>query len=99
MVEQLSRAPLSRPLLRVILAVHAKQRPQYERLLDTDMIGSRSRLPRGRQKLEKDPEFFRSVHLVGDGLQREREETKRRAEELWRSKVMYPALAQQPSNA
>lgn len=51
------------------------------------MIGSRSRLPRGRQQLDKDPEFFRSVHLVGEGLAREKEEAKRKAEEQWRSKV------------
>lgn len=58
------------------------------------MIGNRSRLPRGRQCLDKDPEFFRSVHLVGEGLAREKEESKRRAEELWRSKVRGEAPAQ-----
>lgn len=63
------------------------QPSKYSRPLDTDMIGSRSRLPRGRQQLDKDPEFFRSVHLVGEGLAREKEEAKRRADELWRSKV------------
>ena len=68
--------------------MHACMQPsKYSRPLDTDMIGSRSRLPRGHQQLDKDPEFFRSVHLVGEGLAREKEEAKRRAEELWQSKV------------
>lgn len=65
-----------------------KQPSKYERPLDTDMIGGRTRLPRGRHQLDKDPEFFRSVHLVGEGLAREKEEAKRRTEELWRSKVI-----------
>ncbi|CAM9611592.1 unnamed protein product, partial [Sphacelaria rigidula] len=62
--------------------------PKYFRKLDTRSIGSRSRLPRGRQQLEKNPEFFRSVHLVGEGLAKEKEEAKRRSEEIWRSKVV-----------
>ncbi|CAN0241752.1 unnamed protein product, partial [Ectocarpus sp. 12 AP-2014] len=64
------------------------QPSKYERPLDTNVIGSRSRLPRGRRQLDKNPEFFRSVHLVGEGLAREKEEEKRRTEELWRSKVV-----------
>ncbi|CAM9490581.1 unnamed protein product, partial [Hapterophycus canaliculatus] len=35
-----------------------------------------------------DPGFFRSVHLVGEGLAREKEQAKQRAQELWRSKVV-----------
>lgn len=45
-------------------------------------------MPRGRQQLEKNPEFFRSVHLVGEGLAKEKEEAKRKSEEIWRSKVI-----------
>ena len=77
------------PSYRAVMAKHNETQPsKYSRPLDTDNIGSRSRLPRGRQRLDKDPEFFRSVHLVGEGLAREKEEAKRRAEELWRSKVL-----------
>lgn len=79
--------------------VQNRQPSEYQRPLNTDMIGSRLRLPRGRQCLTKDPDFFRSVHLVGEGLAREKEESKRQAEELWRSKVKgkhprYPRLFQ-----
>lgn len=75
------------PRFRARMARTTKQPSKYERPLNTDMIGSRTRLPRGRHQLEKDPDFFRSVHLVGEGLAREKEEAKRRTEELWRSKV------------
>lgn len=75
-----------------------KQPSKYERQLDTDMIGSRTRLPRGNHQLEKDPDFFRSVHLVGEGLAREKEEAKRRTEELWRSKVLAKCFRSANSN-
>ncbi|CAM9261129.1 unnamed protein product, partial [Discosporangium mesarthrocarpum] len=64
------------------------QPPGFSRSLDTSLIGSRSRLPRGRQTIRADPDFFRSVHLVGDGLELEKAESRRKEEELWRSKVV-----------
>lgn len=72
----------------------SKQLPRYDRELDTSLIGSQVRLPRGRQHLEKDPEYFRSVHLVGEGLAKEKEEVKRKAEEFWRSKVNVDACTE-----
>lgn len=77
---------------RCVCLLEHYQVPKYGRSLDTDMIGSRSRLPRGYQHLEKDPEFFRSVHLVGEGLAREKAEIKRKEEELWRNKVSQISL-------
>eukprot|EP00742_Colponemidia_sp_Colp-10_P004900 GILJ01005233.1.p1 GENE.GILJ01005233.1~~GILJ01005233.1.p1 ORF type:complete len:1081 (-),score=175.82 GILJ01005233.1:102-3344(-) len=35
-----------------------------------------------------DPSYFKSVHLVGDGIEKEKEEAKRKAVEDWKSKVV-----------
>ena len=42
--------------------------------------------------LERDAEFFRSVHLCGEGLQKEMDEAKLREAELFRSKVCVDSL-------
>ncbi len=35
----------------------------------------------------KDPEYWKSVHLVGQGLARERQEAKQRELDAWKAKV------------
>ncbi|CAM9755289.1 unnamed protein product, partial [Choristocarpus tenellus] len=62
--------------------------PEYDRDCDTSLIGNRSRLPRGRMKSCVNPGFFQSVHLGGDGLAKEKADTKLKEEEIWKSKVV-----------
>mmetsp|Transcript_7800 Transcript_7800/g.18584 ORF Transcript_7800/g.18584 Transcript_7800/m.18584 type:complete len:298 (+) Transcript_7800:71-964(+) len=66
--------------------------PRFERPYDNNNLGSSTRLPRGSMYLDKDPEFFRSVHLCGEGLAKEKEDNKKREEELWQSKVVVDDL-------
>ncbi|CAM9166251.1 unnamed protein product [Chrysoparadoxa australica] len=62
--------------------------PRYQRDFDSTAVGSRRKLPRGRQLAKHDPNFFRSVHLVGDGLAKEMAMAKRAEAELWKSKLV-----------
>ena len=66
--------------------------PRFERDYDGNNLGNPQRLPRGRLMLERDAEFFRSVHLCGEGLQKEMDEAKLREAELFRSKVCVDSL-------
>lgn len=55
-------------------------------------LGSELRLPRGRLTLEKNSDFFKSVHLTGEGLALEKAETKRLEKAAWMSKVVVDSL-------
>lgn len=62
------------------------RKPAFARSYDNNHIGDPRKLPRGKLTLEKDPKFFSSVHLSGDGLQKEMEEEAARQRQAWMDK-------------
>jgi len=66
--------------------------PVFEREYDSACVGHYAKLPRGRKMEEKNPDFFKSVHLTGAGLAQERAATKKREAELWQAKVVVDDL-------
>jgi len=63
-------------------------KPVFTRDYDSAKLGDYSKLPRGRLILSRDKDFFKSIHLSGDGLQKTLDDAKRMEEELWMSKVV-----------
>lgn len=66
--------------------------PKYERPYDNNNLGNEKRLPRGRMTLEKNSDFYKSVHLTGAGLINEQLEQLEKEEKLWKSKVVVDSL-------
>jgi hypothetical protein len=65
--------------------------PEYARSFELKNIGDKSHLPRGRmitKKTDKDPDFFRSVHLFGDEAQKILEQARTQEIEEWKSRVI-----------
>lgn len=66
--------------------------PQYAREFELSKVGDRSQLPRGKMtdggRLTKDPNAFRSVHLVGDAQRKIIEEAQAKEKEDWDKKVV-----------
>ncbi|CAM9835132.1 unnamed protein product, partial [Phaeothamnion confervicola] len=67
--------------------------PCYERAFDGLRVGDRRRLPRGRQVLEPDPLWTRSIHLVGEGLAAERVAAKKAEWDAWAARVVVDDVA------
>ena len=68
------------------------EHPRFERDYDGNNLGNPQRLPRGRLMDERNADYFRSVHLCGEGLAAEELEAKRKAAELFNSKVVVDNL-------
>jgi hypothetical protein len=66
--------------------------PKYERPYDNNNLGSERRLPRGRMTLEKNSDYYRSVHLTGEGLAEERAQQIKKEQEAWMAKVVVENL-------
>lgn len=66
--------------------------PKYERPYDNNNLGSERRLPRGRMTLDKNPDFYRSVHLTGAGLVEERAAQVAAEEAAWQAKVVVGSI-------
>lgn len=69
--------------------------PQFEQPFELRLVGDREHLPRGKlfNEGEKDPKFFRSVHLGGENQAKIIQEALEQEKEEWKSKVVVDDIA------
>lgn len=77
--------------LLLVLPLHGQI--AFDRPGDSDPnIGNFNTRVKHDQLFEKNYEFFKSVHLCGDGLEKELKEAKRQELEKWKSKILVDSI-------